>query len=814
MVSKVTEREEAEGHRGIVDGLEYGFTLLLLLIAVISLVGITLAEFHLYRWITLLSASLLIGGPVLVFTSHQLRAYLTPTRLVPTLSWLYLLFILFAGAAMFFQPGEYLFNGSDGSVYVNIGSVIERTGGITFANPLLDTVPQSTWAGLFTQDENWPHLYNRFPGGVQIAEDKNLILPNFFHLFPVWIANFNLLFGPRGGFYVNAVFGLLSVVALWLLGRRLCSPLAGALGAGLLLVNFGTLWYARFPTSEVLTQFFLLAGLYFTVLCVDGAPRVVGLAAGVAFGLAAFCRIDVLFLASPLILAFLGVVALEGKFSRLWWWYLAGFVVLTGHAVAHAFMVATPYTLRVLSNIGVLTTGSLFSAATLVIGGALLWAVLLLRRRYWAWLKSHALIFAVAALGFLAFRLWPHFWSGSLWFLLSPIGVAAAFAGVAVFLVRDSTLRGLPVIAVFLCSALFYLESPRAYPFMPWVFRRYVPVILPMALLFIGYLVDTIWSSRARLRALIILIPALLGMTFFAKDWPILRDPPMRNAYAAVSQFSAQFPPTALLLFDGSVPSHLPLAVDYTFERPGLAIYRLDDMSAALRDLISRMLAADRSVYVVTTGQNDPEENTLRRSDVQEFALYHAGTFPLRYTALEWTQDIFPQVVRPIEQRLEFYQMLPWGNSPAPITARFEIDIGGLDFPYLLSGFSYRETWGTTTIRWSRGEAQILLPPPALPPGRQAILALRAIGGRPAGIEPPLVTLTMNGTSVGLFTAVTQSLTEYRFPLPAHLLAQGRLTDLVLTLRTSTFVPKVARLSDDSRELGIALDWVAVEEEP
>lgn len=477
--------EIIEGQEFRVDWVEVAFLLLFPICATVSWVGITLAVFHLYRGNTLGLISLLVCGLGPFVTMRLMQASIAPWNPASISSWLSLVALLMAGGFVFFQPGEYLFNGSDASVYVNVGKMIERTGGITFSEDLLDTIPQSLWSGMFSRDGHWPNLYNRFAGGVQIAEGRNLILPNFFHLLPVWIATFDLLIGPLGGFYVNAVFGLLSLVALWLLGRRLFSPLAGTLGAALLLVNFGQIWFTRFPTSEILTQFFLLAGLYFTVLSVDGCPPILGLFAGVAFGLAAFCRIDVLILVSPLILAFLGMVALERRFSRTWWWFFGGFVVFTLHAAGHASLVATPYTLRTLYGVGILQTKGILAATALLAGVSVLWAVCMSHQRYWAWLKSHAPMLAGGILGLLGLRLWPHITSDHLGLLLSPVGVAVTFAGLVLVFSRSTSRRELLSVMLFLGSALLYLESSYATPNLPWQLLRSTPIFLPVVLLFV-----------------------------------------------------------------------------------------------------------------------------------------------------------------------------------------------------------------------------------------------------------------------------------------------------------------------------------------
>lgn len=808
MDSKVFEKSavlevEAPLHR-IECWFLYGF----LILATSSWVGIGLAELHLFGKVFLLSFSTLLGLACMAIASRSMRAVRDPIspRFIDQQT-IFVGGMLVLGTFLFFQPAEYLFDGFDASVYVNTARMIEKTGAIWISDPIVETLPNSLWDQLFPRRPDAAQQLERFPGAVEIAKGNAMLMPDFFHLFPVWVATFNLLFGPLGGFYVSPVFGLLSLLVLWLLGRRLFSPLAGALGAGLLLVNFGQLWYARFPASEVLTEFFLLAGLYLTVLCVDGGPPVVGFFAGAAFGLAAFCRIDVLFLISPLVLAFLGVVALERRFSKTWWWYLGGLTLLTLHAVGHAMTVAKAYTMRIVSEFGFISPGYITAMLLLIVTMGALYLALFAHIALWNNFKTHLYLIQFAALGILAVRMWPHLTSDYLGLLLSPVGVVAAFGGFALLLSRNASLRDVPVIFLFLGSALFYLESARATALLPWALRRYVPIILPLALLLTGHLVATMWGTRARLRPLVLLVPAFLGIAFLLKSWPILRDAPMRGAYAAVAQFAARFPPTALLLFDRSTVSHLPLAVDYTFGRQALDVFRLDHTPTALQELTRRVLAAGRPVYVVNGGV------TLFWTDLKGFEVRPVETFPLRYVALKWTRNVIPQIVRPVEKRLEIYQVLPRRNPAAKVALPLVIDIGGPDFPYLVGGFHDHELWGTTTVRWTKGEAQLRLPRLGVHPGRRVTLVLRVAAPGFPGASPPLITLALNGSQVARFAVATHDFAVHRVPLSASALAKGGSEGAVLTLRTSTFIPADVRLSDDSRKLGVALDWVALKEE-
>lgn len=61
-VDKPPGYERVEGQQGVIDGLECAFVLAFFFITVISWVGISLAEFHLYEWKSLLTSTLLVCG--------------------------------------------------------------------------------------------------------------------------------------------------------------------------------------------------------------------------------------------------------------------------------------------------------------------------------------------------------------------------------------------------------------------------------------------------------------------------------------------------------------------------------------------------------------------------------------------------------------------------------------------------------------------------------------------------------------------------------------------------------------------------------
>src|SRR3989304_2867085 len=88
-----------------------------------SWVGISLAELHLFGKALLLGISLPLGlvGMLIAWRSTRQTRGLQPPPFADQ-NVLSLGSLLALGMFLFFQPGEYLFNGLDASVYLNTGS--------------------------------------------------------------------------------------------------------------------------------------------------------------------------------------------------------------------------------------------------------------------------------------------------------------------------------------------------------------------------------------------------------------------------------------------------------------------------------------------------------------------------------------------------------------------------------------------------------------------------------------------------------------------------------------------------------------------
>ena len=224
----------------------------------------------------------------------------------------------------------------------------------------------------------------------------------------------------------------MAIVVFWLLARALTSSLVATLASLLLLANLAQIWFARVPTTEIMAQAFTLSGVYFAVCCYRRPDATRGvLLCGAAFGLAAFVRIDMLMFVTPLVVGFLALVAVERRWARPWTWCALVLLVLTAHAIAHALLVSTPYTERIMFHAlqgRSVTAASRLAAAT---GAG--------RRRARAAavapLPAIQVASRVAPLIFLAilagavYRIWPQVTGGFLVMLVSPARLRPGVGG-------------------------------------------------------------------------------------------------------------------------------------------------------------------------------------------------------------------------------------------------------------------------------------------------------------------------------------------------------------------------------------------------
>jgi hypothetical protein len=251
------------------------------------------------------------------------------------------------------------------------------------------------------------------------------------------------------------------------------------------------------------------------------------------------------------------------------------------------------------------------------------------------------------------------------------------------------------------------------------------------------------------------------------------------------------------------LPTHLDLALDFTFDRTALAQRQVPAAAPAVRAAITRTLDARTPVFILARdGSEAPSEDATALAGL---ALEPKRTLTLPVDGLFPVLGAWPDAIERVVYPLSVYQArniatLPW-----------RVDIGGQDYGALGAGWRDRETLLGLSGRWTTGAAaEIAIPALDCAVRSPLELRVRLASLRPGRLPQPPVRVTINGDVVGSLTPEDSGFRVYALALSPALTGQVCRTATTMTLSAPQFVPRRdAGLADD-RPLGVAVDWVEV----
>ncbi len=373
---------------------EWLYTVVLVSFLLTGLVGFLLAEVGLFSaWLMLalvtvfsLIVAVTMGGRLL---SSPLAIVKPPAsiprrgaeRRTSRLQMGVLAVLLLVAGALFSRPAEMLRGALDSGVYVNAGVALGRTGAILQRDPLMRELNNDTGEvnellqGMSRDRYTLDRL--RMPGFYVLDKKAALVLPQHYSLFPVWIGLMYGLFGIWGALYATPLLALLGVLSVYFFARRAFSGGAALVALGLLILCPVTVWFARYPVSEVIMQVLVFSSLLAFLRMVqltreppmpNSAERDVpyetpqetdargpwagfwGLLAGVSLGEMALARPDFIFYLAPL-LFYLVYWRLSRRWRQAHTWLVGSLAAMLTLYMVHLAFFAFPYTLDVYHNV-------------------------------------------------------------------------------------------------------------------------------------------------------------------------------------------------------------------------------------------------------------------------------------------------------------------------------------------------------------------------------------------------------------------------------------------------------------------------------
>jgi hypothetical protein len=747
--------------------------------------------------------------------SSRLRLRLGPAAPRPRVTAVVPLALLVLGAWLFFPTAEYIIGGKDPGTYVVEGVQIAQRGSLTYEDPVVASVPPFTRDLFFPRHEGAAEYGLRFMGFFITNPDTGSVVGQFPHLFPASIAIGYGIDGLTGALGVVGVWAILGVMAVYFVTARLAGRTTAAAAAALLSIHVVQIWFARYPNSEVAMQALLFAALLANARAHVDGDRFFAPVAGVLLGLLLLLRVDAV-LGIAGVAAGLVFAALAGRRPR------ASFVV----ALVLAGIAATAYLLgpmRIYMQVPIVYAHSLrwwqFGLLVVAAGGAVAAVVLgsrsqELRRRVTAWAPVAIIGFVLvaAAYAYLLRRpaglLAAHdadalrtFANG---YLMVP-GLIAALLGFAL-LARRSFWRDPALFTTVTLFATFFFYKIRIVPEQFWMTRRFLPVVLPGALIFVAAAAfggpRGGWRGVRPVRALVAAIfIGLLAASYARASRPIIQHHEYEGLIPRIEALAASIGDRDLVIAEsrnaGGDMHVFALPLAYIYARNVLVLYdpRPDkDLFAAFLDW-----ARSRYDHVLFLGGSG--------SDLLSYRYGVQAVSSDRFQVPEYDAPVnaYPRFARRKEFDYSLYRFTP----PAAAAGQwFDLDVGLNDDLHVLRFHAKERTEGRT-FRWTRATSYVAVTT-LLPDAREVALEM-SDGGRPAGAPPAEVAVYLFGQLLGTVT-VGDGFQPYRLAIPPALAARAAAyrDPVELKLVTTLWNPHQVLGGPDDRDLGVMLDRVAV----
>lgn len=556
--------------------------------------ALTLAELGFFNfWLVVLLNLTLIG---LAWRLHgrpglDLDLSFNPSITTPALIETFLLLTwLVIAIPLFFRPHEVVIGIGDAGVYTTLSGHIATEGSIRKYDPLLAKLDTRLYPAFLRTPEGENRPY--WQPGYYVLDETGWITPRFYHLAPAWQAIAYSLAGVNGSLFMPPLWALVGALMVYLTGRRLWGWQFACLALWAVSFNALQLWFARYPTTETFTQFLIWLGMWAFLVWADDwyKQKIWGLVAGVAWGSLLLTRIDtILVLAVPFLLLF--NLWRQGKLTRPVGWFYLPLLLLTGQAILHIWVFSRSYFLELadylwrlavyyaqqypllLLLVGVLlallfASWSSFNRLKETIPSLSQFSQFLEERKV---VQYFLLLLVIAAGIFLWFIrpalvtepfMMPDSFSGQAiptyddenfvrfgWYV-SVITLGWAIAGWALWTSKIDR-RAWPVLCVgFLFSALYFWSS-LANPHHIYVWRRYLPAVLPFAVLGCTYFVRWLWMQPAEwfkgvsITAAAVWLVALLWM---ARGYTAQVD--YVDSVNQINALAQNFPAGSVLLFN------------------------------------------------------------------------------------------------------------------------------------------------------------------------------------------------------------------------------------------------------------------------
>jgi hypothetical protein len=660
-------------------------------------------------------------------------------------------------------------------------------------------------------------MLQKYPGFVVTNPEEGLIIPYFYHLYPVWIAIFYSLFGIKSCLFVNPFFALLSIFSIYLTGKRLFNENVGLLSAFLLTINVAQVWQARFPTTEILTQFLVFSGIYTLALSNRGKGNFFALVSALCFAEALLTRITVILLI-PLI--FIVFYCREfKKFEKRDMFFIMPFLVMIAYVLFYDLTIARVPTKFLLRDFRfIIAYRNLFYAIT---GFAL--SILVAARLFSSRIAKHLSSFFanpafrksvagfILLLGIYGYFIRPNVIHNSdaanfveLGWFLSPVGLLVGMVGILWLTYKDISHNRSLFYLIALTISIFFLHHKMIHPTYMWAVRRFVPVVIPAITILISYAIFNVFPKLKKIgKTLAITSACYLAVFPVVSAKHLIRHKDYPGVIDFCGKLESMFTEKDILVCDGN---WLATPLQYIYGKNTLQISDQGGADAIEKckraeEMMIRWMRDGKRVFYIT----DKEGIFPRFLDFAFVREIELNTHLLRRAAR------FPKRLREFNPVVNVFRVTEARKGKVEESLDHTIDVGFSAFG-LIGGFykaeKYRCPEGHGTFRWTKGNSEVVIPWPG-ECSNSIELILRMNPCRPESVAKANVHAFINDQFVEA-VELTDGFSEYGILIPPKLVEGFTGNRATLRIECNTWSPKLLGISSDSRNLGVQLDWIRI----
>ena len=806
--------------RAALDPAERTFWSVVLSVSCSLVVVLALGALNRYSLFRLLSINGVASLVVLAVWRGRLRLHNPKRALWSTVIPLALLGLCWT---RFLPPSEYVMGGKDPGTYINEGIQIAQRGSLLIRDETIASVPNFARDLFFPQhllndgEPGTDYYANRFMGFFIKDPDTGTVVGQFPHVFPASIAVAYGIYGLTGARMVTPFWAALGVLAVYFAAARLFGRSAAAAAAGLLAMNVIEVWFARYPNAEVVIQTLFFAALLANARAHVDEDRFFAPVAGFLIGLLLFVRYDTL----------LGIAAVSaglafGMFARQRprLSFVAIVMLFLAPAVYYYLVPMRAYAQMPIAFASRIPVWQVAAAVLFAIGViASVWFAAG-RPRFAAAVRRYlplGLTVLLCLLGAYALVLRQpggkltdydaHALRTYAYLYVTVPAVLAALIGFAVY-ARRAFWRdpALFTTAVFFAAFTFY--KMRIVPEHFWAARRWLPIVLPMTMIFAAAAAigpgGSGWRARLVRPLLGVIFLTMLTLQYARASRPVVEHVEYAGLIPRLENLASQIGEEDLLIAesrDAGSDIHVmaqPLA--YIYAKHVLVLNSARPDKPIFAGFLDWAKTRYRRVLFVGGGGTDLLSH--------RYGVRALASERFQVPEYESAYNGYPRGVRRKEFEYSLYEFGGPAARDATNGPGFDLDVGVSDDLHVLR-FHAKESSEGRTYRWTQARSMVSVTV-TTESARTVTLEL-ADGGRPPAAPPAQVDVFLHGQQIGS-VLVSGGFRPYTLAIPPDLAARAAAVGDPVELRlvTRTWQPSTVLGSPDERQLGVMVDRVTI----